>query len=163
MKLYYRPARTCSRPVMLFASESSIPLEMQVVDLMVGEHNQSHFEAVNPNRLMPVLNDGIFRLAENSAVLKYLADKTGSARSPQDLQERARVNECMDWVNTQLWQGRAWYMSAQLPVSVTPASTARQRSETRRCTRTLSVCCVCQMLKPLKNRSKRCKKDTVCA
>ena len=38
MKLYYHPASTVSRPVVLFATESHIPLEMQVVDLFTGEH-----------------------------------------------------------------------------------------------------------------------------
>jgi glutathione S-transferase len=41
-------------------------------------------------------------LTECSAILKYLADKAGAAQYPKDLQARARVNERMDWVNTQL-------------------------------------------------------------
>jgi glutathione S-transferase len=34
--------------------------------------------------------------------MRYLADKTGSPLYPKDLQARARVNERMDWINTQL-------------------------------------------------------------
>lgn len=102
MKLYYHPASTTSRPLMLFAAENNIPLEMQVVDLFTGEHYQPPYEAINPNRLVPVLEDGGFRLTESSAILKYLAEKTGSPAYPKDLQARARVNERMDWVNTQL-------------------------------------------------------------
>ena len=41
-------------------------------------------------------------LTENSAILKYLADKIGSPAYPKDLKQRARVNERMDWTNTQL-------------------------------------------------------------
>ena len=41
-------------------------------------------------------------MTESSAILKYLADKVGSPLYPKDLQSRARVNERMDWVNTQL-------------------------------------------------------------
>ena len=102
MKLYCHPISTTSRPVMLFAAESGIALELQVVDLFTGEHFQPPFESVNPNHLVPVLDDGDFRLTESSAILKYLADKMGSPLYPQDLQQRARVNERMDWVNTQL-------------------------------------------------------------
>ncbi|MGQ0510573.1 MAG: glutathione S-transferase family protein [Betaproteobacteria bacterium] len=102
MKLYYHPASTTSRPLMLFAAETGIPLEMQVVDLFTGEHYQPPYEAINPNRLVPVLEDGGFRLTESSAILKYLAEKSGSQAYPKDLQARARVNERMDWVNTQL-------------------------------------------------------------
>jgi len=102
MKLYYHPISSTSRPVMLFAAESGLPLELQIVDLFTGEHYQPEYEAINPNHLVPVLEDGDFRLTESSAILKYLADKTGSPLYPQPLQQRARVNERMDWVNTQL-------------------------------------------------------------
>ena len=102
MKLYYHPISTTSRPVMLFAAESGIPLDMQVVDLFTGEHVQPPYSAINPNRLVPTLEDGDFILTENSAILKYLAEKTGSPAYPKDLKQRARDNERMDWTNTQL-------------------------------------------------------------
>jgi glutathione S-transferase len=102
MKLYYHPISTTSRPVMLFAAESGIPLEMQVVDLFTGEHVQPPYAALNPNKLIPTLQDGDFILTENSAILKYLADKIDSPAYPKDLQQRARVNERMDWTSTQL-------------------------------------------------------------
>ena len=102
MKLYYHPISTTSRPVMLFAAESGIPLEMQVVDLFIGEHVQPPYSAINPNKLIPTLEDGKFILTENSAILKYLADKVDSPAYPKDLQKRARVNERMDWTSTQL-------------------------------------------------------------
>ncbi len=108
MKLYCHPASTTSRPVMLFAAENQVPLQLQVVDLFTGEHYQPPFEAVNPNHLVPVLEDGDFRLTESSAILKYLADKIDSPLYPRDLQARARVNERMDWVNTQLCRDLAY-------------------------------------------------------
>jgi glutathione S-transferase len=108
MKLYFHPASTTSRPVLLFAAENNIPLEHQVVDLFTGEHFKPPFEAINPNHLVPVLEDGGFRLTESSAILKYLAEKTGSPAYPKDLQARARVNERMDWVNTQLCRDLAY-------------------------------------------------------
>ena len=102
MKLHYHPISTTSRTVMLFAAEEGIPLEMQVVDIFTGEHMKPPYTGLNPNRLIPTLEDGDFVLTENSAILKYLAEKTGSAAYPKDLQQRARVNERMDWTNTQL-------------------------------------------------------------
>ena len=102
MKLYYHPVSTTCRPIMLFAAEQGIPLDMQVVDLFTGEHTKAPYGAINPNHLIPVLEDGNFRLTESSAIMKYLADKTGSPLYPKDLQQRARVNERMDWINTQL-------------------------------------------------------------
>jgi glutathione S-transferase len=51
-----------------------------------------------------VLEDGDFRLTESSAILKYLADKVSSPAYPKDLKQRAKVNEMMDWLNTQFYR-----------------------------------------------------------
>jgi glutathione S-transferase len=102
MKLYYHPVSTTSRPIMMFAADNDIALEMQSIDLFTGEHLQPPFAAVNPNCQVPVLEDGDFRLTESSAILKYLADKIGSPAYPREPQPRARVNELMDWCNTGL-------------------------------------------------------------
>jgi len=102
MKFYYHPASTASRPVLLFAAESGIALDLQLVDIFKGEHHQAAYTAINPNALVPMLEDGDFRLTESSAILKYLADKVDSPLYPKGLQQRARVNERMDWFNTQL-------------------------------------------------------------
>jgi len=100
MKLYYHPVSTTSRPVVLFATESGIDLDYQMVDLFTGAQYQPEYSAINPSRQVPVLEDGDFRLTESSAILKYLADKKVSAAYPSDLRKRARVNERMDWLNT---------------------------------------------------------------
>ena len=100
MKLYYHPVSTTSRPVVLFAMESGIDLDYQLVDLFTGEQYKPEYSAINPSHQVPVLQDGDFRLTESSAILKYLADKVRSPAYPTDLQKRARVNERMDWLNT---------------------------------------------------------------
>jgi glutathione S-transferase len=104
MRLHYHPVSTTSRAVLLFAADAGIALDHRPVDLFAGEHLQPAFAALNPNCAVPVLEDGDFRLTESSAILKYLADKADSPQYPRDLQQRARVNERMDWVNT--WLGR---------------------------------------------------------
>ena len=108
MKIYYHPVSTTSRPLMLFAEENRLPVEFQVVDLMKGEHYQPEYVAVNPSRLVPVLEDGDFRLTESSAILKYLAERFQSSAYPSELKARARVNETMDWINTQLCRDLAY-------------------------------------------------------
>ena len=102
MKLYYHPVSTTSRPVLLLAADEGIALDYEVVDLFTGAHLQPAFTGINPSQQVPVLEDGDFRLTESSAILKYLAEKTGSATYPKDLRQRARVNEVMDWFNTGL-------------------------------------------------------------
>ncbi len=108
MKLYMHPISTTSRPILMFIAESGIDCEMQVVDLMSGEHMQDAYAAINPNRLVPVLEDGDFRLTESSAILKYLADKFDSPAYPKDLKERARVNAAMDWFNADFYRDYAY-------------------------------------------------------
>jgi len=100
MKLYFHPVSTVSRPIALFAADNGIKLDFQVIDLMTGEHMKDTYAAINPSKLVPVLEDGDFRLTESSAILKYLADTIGSSAYPKDLKKRAHVNEVMDWLNT---------------------------------------------------------------
>jgi glutathione S-transferase len=104
MRLYYHPASTTSRVVQQFAVDQGIDLDYKVVDLFTGEHLKPDFAKINPNCLVPVLEDGDFRLTECSAIVKYLADKAGSAAYPKDLKERARVNEMMDWLNSNIYK-----------------------------------------------------------
>jgi glutathione S-transferase len=89
---------------MQFIADNNIACDMQVVDLFSGEHMKPAYAAINPNKQVPVLEDGDFRLTESSAILKYLADKTGSPAYPKDLKQRARVNEMMDWLNSNLYR-----------------------------------------------------------
>jgi glutathione S-transferase len=102
MKLYYHPASTSSRAVILFATVAEIPLELVFVDMFAGETRSADYLVVNASGLVPTLVDGEFRLSEASAILKYLAEKAGSPAYPADLQDRARVNEAMDWFLSQL-------------------------------------------------------------
>lgn len=104
MKLHMHPASITSRPVRLFMAEKGIEAEEVLVDLMIGAHHQEPFVSFNPSRLVPVLEDGDLKLTESSAILKYLADKFDLPEYPKDLKARARVNEMMDWVNTNFYR-----------------------------------------------------------
>ncbi|HET7595942.1 MAG TPA: glutathione S-transferase family protein [Burkholderiales bacterium] len=105
MKLYYHPVSTTCRPILLFAAESGIALELELVDLFKGEHLAERYCKVNPNGQVPVLEDGEdFRLTESAAILRYLADTVDSPAYPKDLKKRARVNEMLDWFNTGLYR-----------------------------------------------------------
>jgi glutathione S-transferase len=108
MKVYYHPVSTTSRIVMLYAAQEAPDLEFQVVDLLTGEHLKPPYATINPNCLVPVLEDGDFRLTESSTILKYLADLKDSPSYPKDLRQRARVNEVMDWFNTNLYRDLAY-------------------------------------------------------
>src|SRR5579863_5656819 len=104
MKLYMHPVSTVSRPVSLFIAENKIPVEQEVVDILSGAQYKPPYSTINPNSLVPMLEDGDMRLTESSAILKYLADKINSPAYPKDLKQRAKVNEVMDWLNTNLYR-----------------------------------------------------------
>jgi len=104
MKLYMHPISTVSRPVRLFVAEHQIPVEEEQVDIMTGAQYRPPYSHINPNCLVPMLEDGDLRLTESSAILKYLADKVGSPAYPKDLKQRAKINEVMDWVNTNFYR-----------------------------------------------------------
>ena len=104
MKLYYHPASTTSRIVQLFALEQAIPLEYIVVDLFSGAQHAAEYTKINPNALVPVWVDGDFVLTESAAILKYLADQFNSPAYPKELKARARINERIDWFNSNFYK-----------------------------------------------------------
>ena len=104
MKLYMHPVSTATRPVRLFLAENNIPCEDVMVDILTGAHYKEPYASINPNKLVPMLEDGDLRLTEGSAILKYLADKHNLPSYPKDLKKRAKVNEVMDWLNTQFYR-----------------------------------------------------------
>ncbi|GIX11518.1 glutathione S-transferase family protein [Elioraea sp.] len=140
MKLHAHPASTTCRPILHFAAESGIALELAFVDLFAGDQRSPAHAAINPNRAVPVLEDGSFRLTECSAILKYLAERTDSPAYPAEPTARARVNALMDWFNTGFYRsfGHGLIYPQVLPDYAWPkaemqaAALARAESESRR-------------------------------
>ena len=99
MKLYMHPASITSRIVRLYVAEKGLDVEEEVVDLFTGAHHQEPFVTINPNRLVPVLEDGDFRLTESAAILIYLAEKFDLPEYPKEVRARARVHEVMSWAS----------------------------------------------------------------
>ncbi len=110
MKLYAHPVSTTSRPIMMFCDEQGVDVELVVIDLLSGAHKQPEYLAINPNGMVPMLEDDGFMLTEASAILKYLADKVGSPTYPTEPHARARVNEVMDWFNTNLYREIGYHL-----------------------------------------------------
>ena len=110
MKLHFHPVSTASRPVVMFLADANIAYEPVVVDILSGAHLKEPFIKLNPSGLVPVLEDDGFVLSEASAILKYLAEKNNSPAYPKDIKKRARVNEVMDWFNTQLYREWAYHL-----------------------------------------------------
>lgn len=94
-------------------------INVQKVMWTLGELGQAHervdaggafggletatFAALNPNRLIPVLEDGDNAVWESNAIVRYLAARYGSGGLwPTDPSERAGGDRWMDWQLTTL-------------------------------------------------------------
>jgi glutathione S-transferase len=70
-----------------------------------GGLDTPEFAKLNPNRLVPVIDDNGFTLWESNPIVRYLARTYGwGTLSPSDEQDRARADQWMDWSITTLYQ-----------------------------------------------------------
>lgn len=82
--------------------------------------DQPEFLALNPNAMVPVIQDGSFVLWESNTICRYLANRHGrSDLLPLDAQDRARVEQWMDWQATEL--NNAWRYAFMALVRNSPA------------------------------------------
>jgi len=63
--------------VALFLEEAGLPYEAIPIDTRKGEQHTPEFLAINPNAKLPVVVDGEAIVFDSSAILFYLAEKTG--------------------------------------------------------------------------------------
>ncbi len=98
MKLYQFPFSPACQKVVAFAHEVGVPLELVTLELFKGEARTPAMLAKNPNGKVPILEDGEFVLWESTAMLAYIAAKTGRADlAPTTPRERAEVERWTSW------------------------------------------------------------------
>ena len=69
-----------------------------------GVNDTPEFLALNPNGLVPVIDDGGFVLWESNVIVRCLAERYGSGSlCPTDMRERYDGERWMDWQVAQLW------------------------------------------------------------
>lgn len=62
------------------------------------------YRALNPNGLVPTIEDGDFQLWESNVIVRYLAHKVGDGRLfPFETTRRFDAERWMDWQATVLW------------------------------------------------------------
>ena len=76
LKFYYSGAPNPTK-VALFLEETGLPYEAIPVDTRKGEQHKPEFLAINPNAKLPAIVDGDVTVFDSSAILLYLAEKTG--------------------------------------------------------------------------------------
>ena len=82
IRFYFHPTPNPAK-IALFLEEAGLAYEAMPVDTMKGEQHETSFRAINPNGKVPAIVDtegpggGEARVFDSSAILLYLADKTG--------------------------------------------------------------------------------------
>jgi GST-like protein len=76
IKFYYHPSPNPAK-VALFLEEAGLAYEVVPVDTRKGEQFSPAFLAINPNAKTPALTDGEVTLFDSTAILLYLARRTG--------------------------------------------------------------------------------------
>lgn len=98
MKLYYNPMSYNCRKVTFVLNHINHPAELQVVDLLAGQSETPEFLKMNPNGMIPVLEDGNFHIWESNAIMQYIVEKKGSHELwPQDMKMRSDINRWQCW------------------------------------------------------------------
>jgi GST-like protein len=132
IKLYYHPSPNPAK-VALFLEEAGLEYELAPVDTRKGEQDSPGYLAVNPNAKTPSIVDGDATIFDSSAILLYLAEKTG--RFLPDNTPRAR-GELLSWLffvssGVGPYSGQAFHFNNVAPEKIEYAIN-RYNFETRR-------------------------------
>jgi glutathione S-transferase len=107
LKILGKPTSINVRKVLWTCVEADIPHELEEWGSGYRATETPEFLALNPNAMVPVIRDGDFVLWESNTICRYLAARQARADLlPTDRQQRARVEQWMDWQATEL--NNAW-------------------------------------------------------
>ena len=106
LKVYGRANSINVRKVLWMLDEIGLAYEREDWGRDYRPTDDPVFKAINPFGVVPVIDDGAFRLRESNTIVRYLADKHGrNDLYPKDLQARATVDSWMDWASTDFASG----------------------------------------------------------
>ena len=99
IKFYYHPSPNPAK-VALYLEESGLPYEVVPVDTRKGEQHSPDFLAINPNAKTPALVDGDAVVFDSTAILLYLAEKSGKFLADNTPAARAQMHSWLMFVAT---------------------------------------------------------------
>ncbi|NP_001165914.1 glutathione S-transferase D3 [Nasonia vitripennis] len=111
IELYHMPNSPPCRAVRLTAHYIGVPLKLNFIDVFKGEHLSPEYEEINPEKKIPFLVDGDFKLGESRAIMIYLVEKYGknSRILPSEPSGRALVNQALSFDIGTLFKAMAQY------------------------------------------------------
>ena len=103
LKIWGRISSINVRKVVLAAQWLGIPFERVDAGHEFGIVRTPQYLAMNPNALVPTIEDDGFQLYESNVIVRYLSAKHAAAGLyPQDLRQRFDAERWMDWQQTTL-------------------------------------------------------------
>ena len=104
LKIWGRKNSINVQKVLWACGELALPIDRIDAGMAFGVNNTPEYRAMNPNGLVPLMNDGGFLLWESHAIVRYLARKHGlGTLCPADAQTAADADRWMEWFSTTLW------------------------------------------------------------
>jgi len=101
LKIWGRTNSVNAKKALWTLEELKLPYERIDAGLQFGVVNTPEYRAMNPNGLVPTINEDGFILWESHAIVRYLAAKHGAGTLwPTDLRVRADADRWMDWAFT---------------------------------------------------------------
>lgn len=98
LKIWGRLTSINVQKVVWCADELGIAYERVEAGGDFGVVNTAEYRRMNPNGLVPLIEDGGFVLWESNAIVRYLAARHGEGSLwPTDLKVRANADRWMDW------------------------------------------------------------------
>lgn len=92
MKLFNYYRSSCSYRVRIALNYKGIRFEKVDVNLLSGEQSEESYRKINPQGLVPFLQDGEVGLSQSMAIIEYLEEKFPSpALLPENMRDRALV------------------------------------------------------------------------
>ena len=102
-KLWGRANSSNVMKVIWLLEELGLPYQRIDVGGPFGRTKDADYVAMNPNSLIPTLDEDGFFLWESHAILRYLAAQNDAlALWPAELRARANIDRWMDWLQTTL-------------------------------------------------------------
>lgn len=99
IKFYYHPSPNPLK-IALYLEETGLPYELVPVDTRKGEQHAPAFVAINPNAKTPAMLDGDTRVFDSTAMLLYLAEKSGQFVCADTPEARAEMYSWLMFVAT---------------------------------------------------------------
>jgi len=104
LKVWGRKTSVNVQKVMWAIAELGLAHERIDAGGTFGRTDTAEYGAMNPNRLVPTIDDDGFQLWESSAIVRYLSEAYGRGTlAPEGRHAYARADQWMEWATTSLY------------------------------------------------------------